>query len=89
MSEQTNPISEDTTIVAAPQTAGKTAPSNSPQGNYGEADTKTTVSSLDELKKVAPKVYNAMIVGIATQICRQQQHFADRLKRLIREASNG
>lgn len=50
-----------------------------------EANSNTTISSLADLKKKSPKVYNMMMMGIATNICKEMEHHQDELKKLMRE----
>lgn len=51
----------------------------------GEVNSNTKINGLDDLKKRAPKVYNLMMLGIATNICREMQHRQDELKKIMRE----
>lgn len=66
-------------------TAGAVAQSNAP-AHYTAA---TTVHSMNDLRKKAPKLYKAMILGIAMNICQEMQHHQDRLKKLMRESREG
>ena len=60
----------------------------SPPANFEEKVTsKTSISSLGELKEKAPKVYHAMLVGIASGICMEMQKGQDRIKKMRRELS--
>jgi len=45
----------------------------------------TTVSSMADLKKKSPKLYNMMMEGIAMDICNDMQHHQDKLKELMDE----
>jgi hypothetical protein len=45
----------------------------------------TTVTSLADLKKKAPQVYNAMLLGIAQTICDQMQQDQNTLTQLTQE----
>lgn len=45
----------------------------------------TTVSSINDLKKQAPKIYDAMLLGIATSIVTKIKHNQDRLKEMMRD----
>lgn len=63
---------------SATESAQKTQPSKNVTAN-------TTVSSVADLKKKAPEVYNAMLQGIAIHICQEMQHHQSRLKQLMRE----
>lgn len=46
----------------------------------------TTIKSMADLKKKAPKVYQMMMEGIAMNICNEMQHSQERLKKMMREA---
>lgn len=58
-----------------PTTAGAVASSN-------DASSATKVQSLQELKEKAPKVYKAILQGIAVNICNKMKDSEDRLKKL-------
>jgi hypothetical protein len=60
-------------------TGGKSGPTGSP-----DVDSNTVITSLDDLRQKAPKVYNAMMQGIAMQICNQMEHAQQRLKQMMR-----
>ena len=60
--------------------AGNKTPHGSPTASM---DTK--VGSLEELKKVAPEVYNAMMKGMADNIISEMRHRQARLKKIMRE----
>lgn len=66
-------------------TAGAVASANAPAG---EITGNTKIDSLADLKKKAPKLYNKMLEGIGMQICGEMREHQDRLKRLMREASD-
>lgn len=46
----------------------------------------TTIGSLAELRTKAPKLYQAMLFGIASDICNQSARFQDRINQMIRES---
>jgi len=52
----------------------------------GGASSSTTVKDMNDLKKQAPEVYDAMMKGIAQQVCSSMQNHQDRLKRMMQEA---
>ena len=66
---------------ANPVTAGAVASSNSSSG----LTSASTISSLADLKKKSPKVYNMMMQGIAMNICNEMEHHQERLKKMMRE----
>lgn len=87
------PVHLQTTPVQAATQTAKTGPDNVTAGNIaqsqGSLTTSTTISSLDQLKKKAPKLYKQMLEGIAMNICRDMKDHQERLKKLMREATNG
>lgn len=64
-------------------TAGNIAMSNT--DGTGEPTTSTKVGSLADLRNKAPKVYRAMIFGIAMNICNDSKHHQDRIIEMLRE----
>lgn len=48
----------------------------------------TTVSSLQELKEIAPDIYQKTLEGIAFHITCEMKHHQDRLKEMQREGRN-
>lgn len=51
----------------------------------GEPTSSTHFNSMNDLKEKAPKVYQAMMVGIAQSICKEMQEAQARLKQIQRE----
>lgn len=47
----------------------------------------TTVSSMQDLKLKSPELYNAMMMGIATNIINQSKRATERLKEIIRQGT--
>ncbi len=72
-----SPASESTAST------GQAGPSGAAAAGF---DTKTTVSSLAELKAVAPQVWNAMLQGIAQNICIEMKRQQDHLVEISRQA---
>jgi flagellar hook-basal body complex protein FliE len=54
----------------------------------GSYTSETTIGSIGELQEKAPKVYEAMLMGIAQNICSEMQHAQVRLKEMMREANS-
>lgn len=54
-------------------------------GGGGNPDSKTKISSVADLKKKAPKVWNAMLLTIAQTMCNQMHHSSERLKQIIKD----
>lgn len=48
----------------------------------GEVTMDTKITSLKDLKEKAPKVWKAMMIGIATNICKDMQNAQDRIHQL-------
>lgn len=51
-----------------------------------ETSGSTRFNSLEDLKEKAPQVYNAMMLGIAQNICKDMQEAQQRLKTMMRES---
>ena len=66
---------------AAPAQGGASSTTASP----AKFDSNTEVSSMGELKAKAPKVYDAMLQGLATQITTDMKDHQDRLKEMADE----
>lgn len=64
-----------------PTTAAAAASTNAPAG-YTAA---TKVGSLAELRQKAPKLYKAMVLGIAQNMVNEMQHRQEELKKLMRK----
>lgn len=78
----------DDHAVATTQEATGTkaaAPTHAP-ATSANFTTKTTVSSMSDLKNKAPEVYDAMMMGIMVNIIRDNQDHERRLKEMQREA---
>ncbi len=69
----TPPVATKPTTVDA-TTAGQAAQSNSAAGD------STTISSLADLRRKSPKVYNMLIQSLGEKICYDMQKHNDRLK---------
>jgi len=62
-------------------TAGAVASSNAPAGYTSS----TTVKSMEDLKNKAPKVYNAMMQGIASSMISRMHDQQEHLKEMMRK----
>ena len=51
-----------------------------------EATSATKISNINDLREKAPKVYNQMLIGLATTVCNRMQHSQERVKKIMREA---
>ncbi|MCE5318939.1 MAG: hypothetical protein LLG04_16445 [Parachlamydia sp.] len=72
------PSATDATTAAA-------AISTNTPNEIAKQSSNTKISSLADLKRKAPKVYNFMMLSIAQNICIQMQRDQDRLKDMWRE----
>lgn len=76
MSTPPTPVPESTATAHVAKGASAGA-SSSPSSNDMMS---TSISSLDDLRNKAPKVYNAMMQGIAMSIVIENQHQQDKFK---------
>jgi len=67
---------------AANQAAAADAAGASPTG---EVTTMTTIGSLADLRQKSPKVYNAMMQGVAMNICNEMKHHEDEREKIIKD----
>lgn len=82
----TEPVNSSQGSTSGVQSSGATqGASGTGAAADAEVTSATTISSLADLEKKAPKVYKAMLQGIAMNICNQMQHNQERLKKLMRE----
>lgn len=73
--------------IGGPTATAPGAPFDPNAGAAANITAATTVASMQELKQVAPKVYDAMMMGIAMTIINQSRRAAKRLKEIIREGT--
>jgi hypothetical protein len=78
-------MSEVNPIQTAEPQSPVTAPTSSKEAGPGYSS-ETKVSSLEQLKEVAPKVYNNMMEGLATTIINEMKAGQKRLKELNDQA---
>lgn len=80
-----NAVNDTNTLPTevAPAATASSSPSNSSQADIS---TTTTINSMADLKKKAPKVYNAMLEGIAMGIVNQMSDAQARLKKMMDDA---
>ena len=88
---QASAATSHTSVQQPSATDRLTAEGNVQSNATGEArvDSKTKISSLENLKETSPKIYNFMMLSIAQNICIQANRSNDRLiaelKKLRRE----
>lgn len=83
-SQPTNNVaaSGDTPAVqGAPNVTGQ--PTANPEGDFTAA---TTISSMNDLRQKAPKIYNAMLQGLATNMVNEMKDHQARIKEMNRKA---
>lgn len=67
-------------------TTSGTEGASGPKGEHENWTMKTTLSSMGELQKKAPKLYKMMMEGIAMQMINQMKRQQDHLKDIMRDA---
>lgn len=83
---QINPVAQQSVRVTAPSSSHPaTAAAVASTHGGQELTSSSTIKSLADLKKKSPKVYNMMMLGIATSICQEMEHRQAELKKLMRE----
>lgn len=87
MNTPANPVTPPTHAPSAadPTTAAAVASTHT---HGGEVNSNTKINSLKDLKEKAPELYNKMLESIAMHICGEMREHQDRLKRMMREASD-
>lgn len=83
-SEPVSSVSSSSGAESASETS--TATAGSPTKPAGEATAATTISSLEDLKAKAPKVYDAMMMSIAQNITSDMNSHQQRIKEMNRKA---
>ncbi len=81
MAQPVEPAPESSQAPVQTTTAGA---SKSAHGDYTMS---TSVSSMADLKAKAPKVAEAMMMGIAQNIVNRMRKHAERLKKLMRDST--
>ena len=71
-----------TTPTVATISSPSTTPAAAPEGSSGGG-----VGTMSQLKASNPKLYDAMMKGIAMQICTRSQSFQRRMEKYAKEAS--
>lgn len=90
---------ENSNATASPapssSVASSSAIANDPTTQAGAASSNSEmvkmtdkISNMDDLRKKAPKVYQQMLLGIATNICSEMNRQQERLKRIMREGQS-
>lgn len=82
------PASTPVSNVSSSAPTVQEAESAASQADPSTLSMSTSVSSLADLKKKAPQVYNMMMEGIALNICNDMQHHQDRLKQMMRQGES-
>lgn len=77
-----NTVASVTPSSANPSTAGAVVSSNTPN----QITAATSIHSMADLRKKAPKLYQMMLQGIGMSIVGEMQRHQARLKRLMRSS---
>lgn len=80
----TNAAIGDTNDLPAAGAADSTSQTNSPSSD-SKVSMDTKIRTLEDLKKKAPKVFRAMMEGIAMHVAQEMEKHQARLKRLMQE----
>lgn len=81
------PDSHNVTPVTPPSSADpSTAGAIASGQNAKQMDMKTTISSMEDLKRKNPELYKMMMQGIATGMISEMRRRQERLKQMMREA---
>lgn len=80
MTSPSQPVDSSSSAPAVTNTDA-TSQDNTPTG---EPTSFTTISSLSDLREKAPKIYNAMLQGIAMNICQHMKHMEDQRKQIMK-----
>lgn len=88
MVDETGSVSSTNQAAAQSQQVSDAAKPAAKEGSKeGGYTTATKIATMAELKEKAPEVHNETLKGIAMQIVSDMRRHADRLKKLMREAS--
>lgn len=82
----TNPAQHGAEAAAAHAMEHAIEEATEKHGDYFNAENTGTVSSMQDLKNQSPEVYDAMMEGIAMQICSESRRAQERLRKISREA---
>jgi hypothetical protein len=88
MGSPIQPVATTPTTATAPNAANPTTAGAIASAHSGGAGTNTVVKSLEDLKRKSPEVYQKMMEGIGMNICNEMKAHQDRLKKLMREATD-
>jgi hypothetical protein len=61
-----------------------TASTEAAASDVGTLSTSTKIGTMADIKKISPKLYNAMMQGIALSICMESQRLNDHLVKAMR-----
>lgn len=79
-----------TTPSAASITSNPTSQAGAVQSNTSSpASSSTRVRTVNDLREKAPEVWQKTLEGLATNICGQMKRHQERLKAMMRKATNG
>lgn len=78
---------ESTPQTTSTTTTTTTTSTGSPTSGGESWGTNTTISTLEDLRKKAPKVYEAMIQGIGMNMVNKMRRDQEHLKQIMREGN--
>lgn len=85
MSDAISPVSSSSSSSPVAATQG----SEQSQSPAAAVNASTTISSVGDLKQKAPKVYDGMLISIATKIVQEMRRSQEHLKKINDEARRG
>lgn len=86
MSMPTAPIAPAPPPSAPSSSNAATAGNIAQSAGLGTSSESNTVSTMSDIKRKSPKLYQAMMQGIAMNICNTMRDSQDRLKEMWRKA---
>lgn len=81
-----NAAAQSVTQPTSTNAATASASASQKTVSAGESTSGSKFNSMNDLKEKAPKVYQAMMVGIAQNICKEMEEGQARLKKIMDEA---
>lgn len=71
-------------LPQGPSEVGNTPASGAPAQNPNKTDGSTVIRNLDDLKELAPEVYEKQMEALAADICKQLRQSQERYKKAVR-----
>jgi hypothetical protein len=67
------------------ETSNVQSQTGSNHSGSGKITAATKITSVEDLRKKAPQVYNQMLIGIGTNVCKDMEHSQQRIKEIMRK----